>query len=131
MIFLVITAIDSFYERCSAWQLLLMNIIHPWKDLPVHWLFTLLLVMIKTLLQIILFSILISGTTDTEEIFFKVGRTNLILDNLIAEGKAMPMIIVMPYGNPMARIAEQKGGSKTCRHYSKRWRGCNKKSKTF
>lgn len=55
---------------------------------------------------------LISGTTDTEETFFKVGHTNLILDNLIAEGKAKPMIVVMPYGNVEARIAEQKGGSK-------------------
>ncbi len=55
---------------------------------------------------------LISGTTDTEETFFKVGRTNLILDNLIADGKARPMIIVMPYGNPAARIAEQTGKSK-------------------
>ena len=55
---------------------------------------------------------LISGTTDTEETFFKVGRTNFILDNLIAEGKAAPMIVVMPYGNMEARIAEQKGGSK-------------------
>jgi len=55
---------------------------------------------------------LISGTTDTEETWFKVGRTNLILDNLIAEGKARPMIIVMPYGNPEARKAEQKGGPK-------------------
>lgn len=55
---------------------------------------------------------LISGTTDTEETFFKVGRVNLILDNLIAEGKAKPMIVVMPYGNVEARIAEQKGGSK-------------------
>ena len=55
---------------------------------------------------------LISGTTDTEETFFKVGRTNLILDNLIAEGKATPMIVVMPYGNPMARIAEQQGKPK-------------------
>ena len=53
---------------------------------------------------------LISGTTDTEETFFKVGRTNFILDNLIAAGKATPMIIVMPYGNPAAKIAEQKGG---------------------
>jgi enterochelin esterase-like enzyme len=52
---------------------------------------------------------LISGTTDTEEAWFKVGRTNMILDNLIAEGKAKPMIIVMPYGNIEARIAEQKG----------------------
>ncbi len=55
---------------------------------------------------------LISGTTDTEETFFKVGKTNLILDNLVAEGKAKPMIIVMPYGNVAARVAEQKGGSK-------------------
>ena len=55
---------------------------------------------------------LISGTTDTEETFFKVGRTNLILDNLIAEGKAKPMIVVMPYGNIEARIAAQKGGGK-------------------
>jgi enterochelin esterase family protein len=55
---------------------------------------------------------LISGTTDTEETFFKVGRTNFILDNLIAEGKGKPMIIVMPYGNMEARIAEQKGGAK-------------------
>lgn len=55
---------------------------------------------------------LISGTTDTEETFFKVGRTNLILDNLIAEGKAKPMIVVMPYGNPLAKIAEQRGESK-------------------
>jgi enterochelin esterase-like enzyme len=52
---------------------------------------------------------LISGTTDTEETFFKVGRTNFILDNLIAEGKSKPMIVVMPYGNPLARIAEQSG----------------------
>ncbi|GAB3688642.1 esterase family protein [Spirosoma flavus] len=55
---------------------------------------------------------LISGTTDTEETFFKVGKTNWILDNLIAEGKAKPMIIVMPYGNIAARITEQKGGAK-------------------
>ncbi|MCQ2975771.1 MAG: esterase [Bacteroidales bacterium] len=43
---------------------------------------------------------LISGTTDTEEVYFKVGRANFILDNLIAEGAAKEMIIVMPYGNP-------------------------------
>ena len=55
---------------------------------------------------------LISGTTDTEETWFKVGKTNLILDNLIAEGKATPMIIVMPYGNIAARVAEQNGNSK-------------------
>ncbi|RDB02635.1 esterase [Runella aurantiaca] len=55
---------------------------------------------------------LISGTTDTEETFWKVGKTNLMLDNMIAEGIAKPMIVVMPYGNPAARIAEQKSLSK-------------------
>lgn len=55
---------------------------------------------------------LISGTTDTEETFFKVGRTNMIIDNLLAEGRATPMIIVMPYGNVEATVAAQTGGVK-------------------
>lgn len=42
---------------------------------------------------------LIHGGSDTEETWTKVGRANLIADNLIADGKAKPMIIVMPYGN--------------------------------
>jgi len=44
---------------------------------------------------------LVSGTTDTEETWFKVGRANFILDNLIAQRRAVPMIVVMPYGNMM------------------------------
>jgi enterochelin esterase-like enzyme len=44
---------------------------------------------------------LISGTTDTEEVYYKVGRVNYILDNLIAEKAAKEMIVVLPYGNPM------------------------------
>jgi enterochelin esterase family protein len=43
---------------------------------------------------------LIHGATDTHETWCKVGRVNLILDNLIAQGKAKKMIIVMPYANP-------------------------------
>ncbi len=42
---------------------------------------------------------LIHGGSDTEETWTKVGKANLIADNLIAQGKAKPMIIVMPYGN--------------------------------
>lgn len=42
---------------------------------------------------------LIHGGSDTEETWTKVGRANVIADNLIAQGKALPMIIVMPYGN--------------------------------
>lgn len=43
---------------------------------------------------------LISGTTDTEEVYYKVGRVNYILDNLLAEKAAKEMIVVLPYGNP-------------------------------
>ena len=42
---------------------------------------------------------LIHGGSDTEETWTKVGRANFIADNLIAQGKAKPMIIVMPYAN--------------------------------
>jgi len=49
---------------------------------------------------------LIHGGSDTEETWTKVGHANFIADNLIAQKKAVPMIIVMPYGNvrpkPMA-----------------------------
>jgi enterochelin esterase-like enzyme len=49
---------------------------------------------------------LIHGGSDTEETWTKVGKAHLIADNLIAQGKSNPMIIVMPYGNvrpaPMA-----------------------------
>jgi enterochelin esterase family protein len=44
---------------------------------------------------------LIHGGSDTEETWTKVGRANFIADNLIAQGKAKPMIIVMPYANVM------------------------------
>lgn len=49
---------------------------------------------------------LISGTTDTEEVYYKVGRVNYILDNLIAEGKAKDMIVVLPYGNPAKLLSQ-------------------------
>lgn len=51
---------------------------------------------------------LIHGGSDTEETWSKVGKAHLIADNLIAQGKAREMIIVMPYGNvrpaPMAEF---------------------------
>ena len=52
---------------------------------------------------------LLHGTTDTEETWTKVGRANIILDNLIAEGKAKPMIIVMPYGRAYPVIKKSSG----------------------
>lgn len=52
---------------------------------------------------------LLHGTTDTEETWTKVGRANIILDNLIAQGKAKPMIIVMPYGRAYPKISHSSG----------------------
>ena len=42
---------------------------------------------------------MVHGATDTEETFYKGGRINFIADNLIQDGKAVPMLIVLPYGN--------------------------------
>ncbi|KAA5547810.1 esterase [Adhaeribacter rhizoryzae] len=52
---------------------------------------------------------LLHGTTDTEETWTKVGRANIILDNLIAQSKAQPMIIVMPYGRAYPVISKSSG----------------------
>jgi enterochelin esterase-like enzyme len=52
---------------------------------------------------------LLHGTTDTEETWTKVGRANIILDNLIAQGNAKPMIIVMPYGRAYPVISKTSG----------------------
>jgi len=41
---------------------------------------------------------LMHGAGGSESSWIAEGRANLILDNLIAEGKARPMVIVMPYG---------------------------------
>ncbi len=50
---------------------------------------------------------LIHGMTDTYETWFKVGRVNNILDNLIAQGLAKRMIVVMPYANPYPEMMLQ------------------------
>jgi len=44
---------------------------------------------------------LLHGYSDAEDAWVTVGRANVILDNLIAQGKAKPMLVVMPlgYGN--------------------------------
>lgn len=41
---------------------------------------------------------LLHGWSDTAEGWTAVGRANLILDSLIAEGRAKPMVVVMPLG---------------------------------
>jgi enterochelin esterase-like enzyme len=47
---------------------------------------------------------LLHGSGDRELTWVDVGRANLILDNLIAAGKAKPMIVVMPYGRPLPDV---------------------------
>lgn len=44
---------------------------------------------------------LLHGYSDAEDAWGATGRANVILDNLIARGKAQPMLVVMPlgYGN--------------------------------
>ena len=54
---------------------------------------------------------LISGTTDTEEVYYKVGRVNYILDNLLADKAAKEMIVVMPYGNPTKLLTKKPEGN--------------------
>lgn len=41
---------------------------------------------------------LLHGLSDAANAWTEVGRANFILDNLIASGKAQPMIVVMPLG---------------------------------
>lgn len=43
---------------------------------------------------------LLHGAGGDEEAWVALGRTAQIMDNLIAQGKAQPMIVVMPNGNP-------------------------------
>lgn len=52
---------------------------------------------------------MLHGTTDVEETWTKVGRANIVLDNLIAQSKAIPMIIVMPYGRAYPVISKSSG----------------------
>lgn len=43
---------------------------------------------------------LLHGGMNDEDTWTSMGRVNVIMDNLIAQGKAKPMIVVMPNGNP-------------------------------
>lgn len=48
---------------------------------------------------------LLHGMGGDEESWMTLGRTAQIMDNLIAQGKAKPMIVVMPNGNPAQEAA--------------------------
>lgn len=53
---------------------------------------------------------LFHGTGDTEATWTEFGHAHLIMDNLIASGKAVPMLLVMPDGH--ADLQEEEGDHK-------------------
>ena len=81
---------------------------------------------------------LLHGYSDAEDAWISVGRANIILDNLIAQGKAKPMLIVMPlgYGNKeviangwaglrrpgSGRTASRSSATRCSRSLSRKWR---------
>ncbi|MGD0744547.1 MAG: alpha/beta hydrolase-fold protein [Verrucomicrobiota bacterium] len=51
---------------------------------------------------------LLHGTGDSDDAWTTVGRAGFIMDNLIADGKAKPMIVVMPAGH--TALPTRRGG---------------------
>src|SRR3954464_2721273 len=52
---------------------------------------------------------LLHGGGGDEEAWLTMGRANIIMDNLIAAGKAKPMIVVMPNGNATQSVSQGFG----------------------
>jgi enterochelin esterase family protein len=52
---------------------------------------------------------LLHGGGGDEEAWLTMGRANIIMDNLIAAGKARPMIVVMPNGNATQTVTQGLG----------------------
>jgi len=56
---------------------------------------------------------LLHGGGGDEEQWVSMGRANIIMDNLIATGKAVPMIVVMPNGNATQTVGQGYGNGPT------------------
>src|SRR4029434_8419758 len=54
---------------------------------------------------------LLHGTGDCDDSWSSVGRAGVILDTLIAAGKARPMVVVMPAGHTRASGFGPRGGA--------------------
>ena len=52
---------------------------------------------------------LLHGGGGDEDAWLTMGRANIIMDNLIAAGKAKPMIVVMPNGNAAQSVSQGFG----------------------
>ncbi|MBN1362185.1 MAG: hypothetical protein JW993_16435 [Sedimentisphaerales bacterium] len=55
---------------------------------------------------------LLHGAGDCDDSWTSVGRAGFILDNLIAAGKAKPMVVVMPAGHAGASMFGGRGGER-------------------
>jgi enterochelin esterase family protein len=56
---------------------------------------------------------LLHSTTDNETFWSRVGRANFIVDNLIADGRTRPALLVMPFGHTsVPRGPEEGAGGK-------------------
>lgn len=56
---------------------------------------------------------LLHSTTDNETFWPRVGRANFIVDNLIADGKAKPVLLVMPFGHTSVPRGPEEGAGGT------------------
>jgi enterochelin esterase family protein len=66
---------------------------------------------------------LLHGGGGDEDQWINLGRTNIIMDNLIAAGKMKPMIVVMPNGNANQTVAQGYGYGPIPRPAAARGRG--------
>jgi len=60
---------------------------------------------------------LLHGNNDTAAGWTDVGKANFILDNFLAEKKAVPMIIVMPWGHAVPYDGPQSNNTATVERY--------------
>lgn len=60
---------------------------------------------------------LLHGGNDTAAGWTDVGKANFILDNLLAAKKAVPMLIVMPWGHAVPYIGPQANNTATFERY--------------
>ena len=52
--------------------------------------------------------VLLHGSGNSETNWEAIGRANFILDNLLAEKRAKPMLLVMPFGHAICRRSWDK-----------------------
>lgn len=60
---------------------------------------------------------LLHGNNDTASGWTDVGKANFILDNLIAEKRAVPMIVVMPWGHALPYVGPQSNNTAMVERY--------------